>query len=56
MELFRRSNRELKQTIIIITHDENIARQCDRIIVLNDGRIISDEANASPKEENHNEI
>lgn len=56
MELFRRSNRELKQTIIIITHDENIARQCDRIIVLKDGRIISDEANASPKEENHNEI
>ncbi len=56
MGLFRRSNRELKQTIIIITHDENIARQCDRIIVLNDGRIISDEANASPKEEDHNEI
>ena len=56
MELFRRSNRELKQTIIIITHDENIAEQCDRIIVLNDGRIISDEANASPKEAVHNEI
>ncbi|MCR4644629.1 MAG: ABC transporter ATP-binding protein [Oscillospiraceae bacterium] len=50
MELFRRSNRELNQTILIITHDENIADQCDRIIVLSDGKIISDEAKSSPKE------
>ena len=57
MELFRRSNKELKQTIIIITHDEKIAEQCDRIIVLSDGKIISDEANASPKEaDSHDEI
>ena len=56
MELFRRSNRELKQTILIITHDENIAEQCDRIIVLSDGRIISDETNASLKEDGANEI
>ena len=56
MELFRRSNRELKQTILIITHDEKIAEQCDRIIVLSDGKIISDEANGSPKEADRNEI
>ena len=56
MELFRRSNRELKQTTLIITHDENIAEQCDRIIVLSDGKIISDEANSSPKEADSNEI
>ena len=56
MELFRRSNRELKQTILIITHDENIAEQCDRIIVLSDGRIISDETNASLREDGGNEI
>ena len=56
MEIFRRSNRELKQTILIITHDENIAEQCDRIIVLSDGRIISDETNASLKEDGANEI
>lgn len=56
MELFRRSNRELKQTILIITHDENIAEQCDRIIVLRDGKIISDEMNGSPKEADRNEI
>jgi len=56
MELFRRSNREFKQTIIIITHDENIAAQCDRIMVLRDGRIISDEANGSAGEADSNEI
>ena len=56
MELLRRSNRELKQTTLIITHDEKIAEQCDRIIVLSDGKIISDEANGSPKEADRNEI
>ena len=56
MELFRRSNKELKQTIIIITHDENIAEQCDRIIVLSDGKIISDEGNSTQGEADSNEI
>ena len=56
MELFRRSNKELKQTILIITHDENIAEQCDRIIVLRDGKIISDEASAAAEEADSNEI
>ena len=56
MELLRRSNRELSQTTLIITHDEKIAEQCDRIIVLSDGKIISDEANAAPKEAESNEI
>ena len=40
--LLRRSNREMNQTMLIITHDENVALQCDRIITLNDGRIVSD--------------
>ena len=56
MELLRRSNRELKQTTLIITHDEKIAEQCDRIIVLSDGRIISDEGGTSPEEADSNEI
>ena len=56
MELFRRSNKELKQTIIIITHDEKIAEQCDRIIVLSDGKIISDEGNSAHGEADSNEI
>lgn len=42
IDLLRRSNRELKQTMIIITHDENIALKCDRIITLGDGRIVND--------------
>ncbi|MBQ8568466.1 MAG: ABC transporter ATP-binding protein [Oscillospiraceae bacterium] len=42
MELMRRTNRELNRTMIIITHDENIALQCDRIITLSDGKIVSD--------------
>ena len=43
IQLLRKSNRELAQTMIIITHDENIALQCDRILTLSDGRIIGDE-------------
>ena len=42
IRLLRRSNRELGQTMVIITHDENIALQCDRILTLSDGRIIGD--------------
>ncbi len=42
IELLRRSNKELDQTMLIITHDENIALQCDRVIVLTDGKIVSD--------------
>ena len=56
MELFRRSNKELKQTILIITHDEKIAEQCDRIIVLSDGRIISDNGNPTQEEADSDEI
>ena len=41
--LLRKSNRELNQTMLIITHDENIAFQCDRIITLADGRIVNDD-------------
>lgn len=40
--LLRKSNRELNQTMLIITHDENIALQCDRILTISDGRIVSD--------------
>ena len=43
--LLRKSNREFNQTMIIITHDENIALQCDRIISFSDGKIVSDTMN-----------
>ncbi len=42
VELLRKSNKELKQTMIIITHDEKIALRCDRIITLSDGSIVRD--------------
>lgn len=43
MELLRYSNKTYHQTVIVITHDENIALQADRILALEDGRIIRDE-------------
>ena len=43
VELLKKSNRKYKQTLIMITHDENIAMQADRIIAIEDGRIIRDE-------------
>ena len=45
IKLLRKSNRDYEQTMIIITHDENIALQCDRIITLSDGKIVSDKLN-----------
>ncbi|MBQ6019780.1 MAG: ABC transporter ATP-binding protein [Clostridia bacterium] len=41
MELFKRSNKKYGQTIILITHDEHIAMQADRIIAIEDGRIVN---------------
>ncbi len=41
MELFLKLNKEGK-TIVIVTHDKQIAQKCNRIIELSDGRIISD--------------
>lgn len=43
VNLLKASNRKYKQTLIVITHDENIALQADRIIAMEDGRIIRDE-------------
>lgn len=43
MDLLKLSNRNWKQTILLITHDENIALEADRIVTLADGQIISDE-------------
>ncbi len=43
VELLKLSNRKYLQTLIVITHDENIALQADRILALEDGRIVRDE-------------
>ncbi|EOS23226.1 ABC transporter ATP-binding protein [Lachnospiraceae bacterium 3-1] len=43
VELLKYSNKTYKQTLIVITHDENIALQANRVIALEDGKIIRDE-------------
>ena len=43
IDLLKLSNQKYKQTIIMITHDHNLAISADRIITLEDGHIISDE-------------
>jgi len=43
VELLKYSNKKYNQTLIIITHDENIALQANRIIAIEDGKITRDE-------------
>ena len=43
IDMLKQFNHELKQTIILITHDEKIAMQADRIVTIEDGKIISDQ-------------
>lgn len=43
MQILKKANKEYHQTLILITHDESIALQADRIITMADGEIISDE-------------
>ena len=42
IDMLKLSNRNLNQTCILITHDENVALEAERIITIEDGRIISD--------------
>ena len=44
IDMLKLSNRNFEQTIVLITHDEKIALEADRIITIEDGRIISDES------------
>ena len=43
MELLKYSNRTYHQTLILVTHDESIALQADRILFMEDGQIVSDQ-------------
>ena len=43
IELLKLSNRKYRQTLVVITHDERIALQADRVMTLEDGRITRDE-------------
>jgi putative ABC transport system ATP-binding protein len=44
VELLKFSNRNLKQTILLITHDDRMAMEANRIITIEDGCIVSDKA------------
>jgi len=43
VELLKYSNEKYKQTLVVITHDENIALQANRILAIEDGKITRDE-------------
>lgn len=43
MELLRLTSKKYNQTLIVITHDLNIAAKADRVITINDGKIVNDE-------------
>ncbi len=43
IDLLKLSNEKYKQTIIMITHDMNLAKEANRIITLDDGKIVKDE-------------
>ena len=43
MELLKMFNKTFNQTLIVITHDERIALQADRVIEINDGKVAKDE-------------
>ena len=45
IEIFKYFNKTLKQTIILITHDEEISLQANRIVTIVDGKIVGDEKN-----------
>ena len=46
MQLLRLANRDMGQTLVLITHDERIARQADRVLTIEDGRIVDDQIHA----------
>ena len=45
LEILKYFNRTLKQTIIVITHDESIALEAERVITIVDGKVVGDEKN-----------
>ncbi len=48
LELLLQLNREEKTTLVLVTHDRELAQYADRVVLLRDGRIVSDELAAKP--------
>ena len=51
MDLIREINSREGTTFLIVTHDHNVARQTDRVVVMQDGMIIREDRVSSPLEE-----
>ena len=43
IDLLKMSKQKYNQTVILITHDENVALEADRILTIDDGKIVKDE-------------
>jgi putative ABC transport system ATP-binding protein len=48
LDIFKKLNRE-GRTVIMVTHDPEVAKESDRVVVIEDGKIVSDQS--GPKEE-----
>ena len=48
LDLLRQVNRESRQTVLLVTHNAEIARMADRVLHLRDGRMVGDEPQRSP--------
>ena len=48
MTLLKKVHREKKNTMILVTHDMEVARTADRIVTMRDGQVVSDERMTPP--------